>query len=76
MAEFHRTEYEDFDVEVRVTDEDDLGVSFRHPDGEHHISMDFDVFREVIEFVSVHGLGMKDPYLVECDETTESANSR
>ncbi len=76
MSETHRVDFEEFDVEVVVDNEGKVEVSFRHPDGEDHLGMDWDTFREVIDFVCVHGLKMSEPYVVEYAATTEGAREK
>jgi len=62
-----------FDLDVEVTDEGDVGITFRFPEAVESIAMEWDDLREVIEFVGKHGLAMKEPYLVEYDQTIEGA---
>lgn len=76
MSDTHRTDFTDFDLEVTVNDDGDVLIDFRHPDGEHHIRMEWDTLREVIDFVGVHGLAMKEPYFVEYVDTVEGRDER
>lgn len=73
VAEKHTTSFDYFDLTVEVDDEGHVQVGLvALGDTPDRIAMDYDTFREVIDFVSVHGLKLKEPYIVEYADTREA----
>lgn len=74
MTETHETTFPDeFDLRVAVDEDGKVEIAmWPKPHVPKRIVMDFDTFREVIDFVCKHGLDMKEPMIVEASETKEA----
>lgn len=70
IVETHELTTDTIPCEVTVTVDDCGDVRVILDDD---IDLHYDDFREIIEFVGVHGLGMKSPYLVEYDDVKKRA---
>jgi len=80
VTEKHVWNAEEFDLEVLIDDDGGVTVDFYAPSSDIGprsllVTMPWDEFREVIDFVCKHGLGMDDPYVVPFTETVEGAAS-
>lgn len=80
MSEKHVWNAEEFDLEVLLDEEGRVTVDFYGPatgigPRDLLVTMPWDEFREVIDFVCKHGLGMDAPYVVEFKETLEGATA-
>jgi hypothetical protein len=73
MSETHTKAFDYFDLTARITDDGDVFVAFVFPEPNAEFEISWDEMREVIEFVGIHGLAMKSPWLVEYSESVEGA---
>lgn len=72
MSEHHTKSFEYFDLHVIVNDEGDSEIRLDFPEPFPSLALHWDDLREVIDFAAVHALGMKDPYVVEYEDTREA----
>jgi hypothetical protein len=79
-GEKHLQSFDYFDLVVDVSNEGNVSVALHDLDtdggpgaGKRLLLMPWDEFRDVIEFVGIHGLGMTNPYVVEYADTVEGA---
>ena len=72
MSEKHSKSFEYFDLHVDVTDEGDVRIELAFPEPFSTLALHWDDLREMLDFAAVHGLGMKEPYVVEYRDTREA----
>jgi hypothetical protein len=72
-AEEHVKAFEEFDLHVQTTNEGESFYTLRFPEATKTLALHWDDIRELLDFAAVHGLGMKDPWVVESTQVLESA---
>ena len=74
MSDIHSRSYDYFDLRCTVSDEGDVTVEFVQvaDAGVRSLKMDWDTFRDVLDFVCVHGMDIEDPYVVAFKDTREA----
>lgn len=71
VVQTHELKFDPCDVVVTVSDEGSVWVELKGPGPDNSIGMDWDDFREILDFVCVHGLAMKNPCVVEYENVKE-----
>ncbi len=71
MEERHTKSFEYFDLEITLSD-GDAEIVMRFPERVSSIGMVWDDVREILDFAAQHALGMKEPYVVEYEDTREA----
>lgn len=75
MSEKHSTTFEYFDLHVDVNDEGNAEIRIAFPERVSYLAMTWDDLREVVDFAAQHAIGMKNPYVVEFEDTREGMSS-
>jgi hypothetical protein len=73
MASTHRLDFEEFNLDVTVSNDGEVFISFISPGGLSQIDMAWDELREAVYFVGKHGLNIDNPWFGHYDDTVEGA---